>query len=86
MIFSDEYLPTENTIQNYTVYYYEGTQIQFDEKKAYCEAIKNGVFDVFANSFFVEASSKKIKTKVNLENAKLFGISENARKFYDKKW
>lgn len=85
-IFSDEYLPNENTIQNYNVYYYEGTKIEFDEKKAYCEAIKNGVFDVFANSFFVEASSKKIKTKVNLENTKLIGISENAKKFYDKKW
>ncbi len=86
IIFSDEHMPNENTIQNYNVYYYEGTEIQFDEKKAYCETIKNGVFDVFANSFMVEASSKKIKTKVNLEKAKLVGISENARKFYDKKW
>lgn len=85
-IFSDEYLPDENTLKNYNVYYYEGTKIEFNEKKAYCETIKNGVFDVFANSFFVEASSKKIKTKVNLENTKLIGISKNAKKFYDKKW
>ena len=86
VIFSDEYLPTEETINNYNVYYYEGTKIQFDEKKAYSEAIKNGVFDIFSNSFFVEASSKKIKTKVDLKNSKLIGVSKNATKFYDRSY
>ena len=60
IVFSDDYLPNEKTIQNYMVYYYEGTKIEFDEKLAYQQAIKNGVFDIFANSFLVEASSKKI--------------------------
>lgn len=83
-IFSDEYLPTEETIQDYTIYYYEGTKIQFDEKKAYQEAIKNGVFDIFANSFFIEASTKKIKTKVDLANTNLVPISEVEKNFYDK--
>lgn len=83
-IFSDEYLPNEESIQAYQVYYYEGTKIEFDEKKAFMEAIKNGVFDVFANSFFVEASSKKIKTKVDLKNVNLIPVSKAAGKFYEK--
>lgn len=82
-IFSDEYLPDENSINNYNIYYYEGTKIEFDEKEAYKQAIKNGVFDIFANSFFIEASSKKIKTKVDLNNANLNPVSKSAQRFYD---
>lgn len=83
-IFSDEYLPDENTINDYNIYYYEGTKIEFDEKKAYTETIKNGVFDIFSNSFFVEASMKKIKTKVDLKNADLIKVTENEKEFYNK--
>ena len=85
-IFSDEYLPDENSINNYNIYYYEGTKIQFDEKKAFAETIKNGVFDIFSNSFFIEASSHKIKTKCDLKNAKLVEVSENAKRFYDRSY
>ena len=85
-IFSDDDLPNEENINDYHIYYYEGTKIEFDEKKAYTEAIKNGVFDIFANSFFVEASAKKIKTKVNLNKAELIQVSKNAEKFYDKSY
>lgn len=84
IVFSDDYLPTEESINNYNIYYYEGTNIQFDEKKAYVQAIKNGVFDIFSNSFFVEASPRKIRTKVNFEQAKYVPISQNAQKFYEK--
>ena len=83
-IFSDEYLPNEKTINDYRIYYYEGTQIEFDEKKAYLETIKNGVFDIFANSFFIEASNKKIKTKIDLNCANYVQVSKNAEKFYNK--
>ncbi len=83
-IFSDDYLPNETTIQDYMIYYYEGTKIEFDEKKAYQETIKNGVFDVFANSFFVEASAQKIRTKPDLQNAKLVPIAESEKRFYEK--
>jgi len=86
IVFSDEYLPDENTINNYNIYYYEGTKIEFDEKKAYAEAIKNGVFDIFSNSFFVEASSQKIKTKIDLQNVKFIDVSKNAQKFYEKNY
>lgn len=84
IIFSDDYLPNEKSINDYNIYYYEGTKIEFDEKKAYIETIKNGVFDLFANSFFVEASSKKIKTRINLKEQKLVEVSKNAERFYDK--
>lgn len=83
-VFSDDYLPDENTINDYTVYYYEGTKIEFDEKQAYKETIKNKVFDIFSNSFFVEASSKKINTKVDLKNADFVKISETEKEFYNK--
>ncbi len=84
IVFSDDYLPNEKTIQNYMVYYYEGTKIEFDEKLAYQQAIKNGVFDIFANSFLVEASSKKINTKIDLQKANYVPITKNEQAFYDK--
>ena len=84
VIFSDEYLPTVDTIENYIPYYYEQTIAQFDEKKAYREVIKNNMFDFFANSFFVEASQNELNTKVTLSEQKLIPISEVSKKFYDK--
>ena len=84
VIFSDEYLPTEKSIDNYVPYYYEGTEIEFDEKEAYKQAIKNGVFDIFANSFFVECSAKELNTNVDLSKQKLVEISNISKKFYEK--
>ena len=84
IVFSDENLPTEKTIEDYHVYYYEGTKIQFDEKKAYQEAIKNGVFDIFANSFLVEASSKKIHTKIDFQGIKYEKLTKEEEEFYRK--
>ena len=79
-------MPNENSINDYNIYYYEGTKIQFDEKKAFSEAIKNGVFDLFSNSFFIEVSGKKIKTKINLNDVELIQVSENAKRFYEKSY
>lgn len=84
VLFSDEYLPNSQTIENYTPYYYEGTQIEFNEKKAYKEIIKNKMFPFFANSFFIECSQSEITTQVNLETIELIPISKNAEKFYEK--
>lgn len=83
-IFSDDFLPDEQSMAHYNVYYYEGTKIAFDEKKAYQQTIKNGVFDIFANSFFVEVSDRKIGTKVDLKKANLIGVSEVEKVFYEK--
>lgn len=84
LMFSDEYMPTTKTIENYKPYYYEGTEVEFDEIKAYKEVIKNDMFSFFANSFFIEASQEKIETKVNVENIELVPISKISEKFYNK--
>lgn len=84
IVFSDDYMPTEKSVNDYNIYYYEGTKIEFDEKKAFEETIKNGVFDIFSNSFFIEASSKKIKTQVDLSKTEFIGITENEKNFYNK--
>ncbi len=77
-------MPTDETINNYEAYYYDGTQIEFDEKLAYKQAIKNGVFDIFANSFFVEASCENFETKIDLSKQELEQISDNSKRFYEK--
>lgn len=84
IVFSDEYLPTETTIENYTPYYYENTQVEFDEIKAYKEIIKNKMFDFFSNSFLIEASQKEITTKVDFNKIKYIPISEASKEFYNK--
>lgn len=84
LIFSDDYLPNENSINGYIPYYYEGTEIEFDEKTAYKEVIKNNMFGFFANSFFIECSSEEINTSVDYDNMSLNKITDNEMKFYDK--
>lgn len=84
LIFSDEYMPTVQTIENYKPYYYEGTEVEFDEIQAYKEIIKNNMFSFFANSFFIEASMEEINTKVDMSNIELIPISKASEKFYDK--
>lgn len=84
LIFSDDYLPTNKTIENYIPYYYEGTEVEFDEILAYKEVIKNNMFGFFANSFFIECSEEKIDTQIDLSKIELIKISKNSKKFYDK--
>lgn len=84
LIFSDEYLPTTETIEKYIPYYYEGTKVEFDEIKAYKEVIKNSMFDFFANSFFIECSQSDIITNIDLSKAELIKISKTSEKFYNK--
>lgn len=82
-IFSEDYLPNEKTIEDYTPYCSENTNLNYDEKLAYKEVIKNNMFEFFANSFFIEASESEIETKVDVENIKLNEITAEERKFYD---
>ena len=83
IIFSDEYKPTKELLKKYTPYVSEETTtVNYDEKKALEEIIKNNQFEFFANSFFIEASKKEITTKVNLENQKLTPIDETSQEFY----
>lgn len=84
LMFSEDYLPTVQTIGNYIPYYYENTKVQFDEIEAYREVIKNNMFEFFANSFFVEVSQENIDTKVDFDKVELIPISNVSKKFYDK--
>ena len=82
-IFSDEYLPNQETISEYTPYLYdENAEVLYDEKEVYKDIIKNKKFDFFANSFFIEASCNEIETNANLENQELIKIDESMLKFY----
>ena len=82
-IFSDEYLPDEKTIEDYTPYYIGETYLDFDEKEAYKEIIRNNLFDFFANSFFIECSQKEINTIVDIKKAELNKITDAEMKFYN---
>ncbi len=85
IIFSDNYKPNEETLQNYTPYLSEeDAYVMYDEKKAYIDIIKNNKFDFFANSFFIEVSTKEFETTINLEKQELIKIDESMKKFYNK--
>ena len=85
VIFSEEYKPNEERLEKYTPYLSEeNTMVEFDEKKAYEEVIKNNQFEFFANSFFIEASMQEFKTEVNLENQDLAPIDDETKEFYKK--
>ncbi|MBQ2938157.1 MAG: methyltransferase [Clostridia bacterium] len=81
-IFAEDYLPDEKSIEDYTPYYNGDVELNFDEKVAYKEVIKNNMFEFFANSFFVECSEEPIETKVDLKNIKLNAISKEEEQFY----
>lgn len=93
VIFSDHYLPDENMIDKYyDTYYYENTKLNFDEKKAYKEIIKNNKFDFFSNSFFVVCSKEEIEenvdfalfnSKSDVKNTNV--IKYNKGKYYEEK-
>lgn len=82
-IFSEDYLPDINTIDDYIPYYLENYKLNFDEKTAYKEVIKNNMFEFFANSFFVECSEVPIETMIDMKNIKLNEITEEERNFYN---
>lgn len=84
-IFSDEYLPDEETIKIYRPYLSDETaEVEYDEKEAYKDIIKNKQFDFFANSFFVETSCKDIDTKIDLSKQNLIKINGVMENFYEK--
>ena len=67
VIFSDEYMPNENTTKlMYNIMYEKGSVVVFDELKALKQVTKNGLFDFFANSYLIEMKleGEKIDTDV----------------------
>ena len=85
IIFSDEFLPNNESIDKYTPYLSsENDKVLFDEKEAFKDVIRNNKFDFFANSFFVEVSRDLIDTQIDLLEQKLIEIDESMSEFYDK--
>lgn len=83
VIFSDEFMPNEETIKNYTPYVSnDNLALLFNEKEVYSESIKNGIFQDLANSFFIEASAKEIQTEVDLSKQELIKIDQAIKPFF----
>ena len=84
VVFSDDYLPTQDSIEKYIPYLSdENAEVQYEEKKAYKDIIKNKQFDFFANSFFIEASNSEINTYVDLSEQDLIKIDDVMQVFYN---
>lgn len=68
VIFSDEYLPNENTTKlMYNIMYPKGSVVLFDELKALKQLTKNNQFTFFANSYIVEIKNDKDEEKTNIK-------------------
>ncbi|MCI8273617.1 MAG: hypothetical protein HFJ55_06010 [Clostridia bacterium] len=60
VIFSDEYMPNENTTKlMYNICYRNGSAVVFDELRALKQITKEGKFKDFANSYFIEINNKQ---------------------------
>lgn len=60
VIYTDEYLPGSNDSKlNYLVYYNPKDTIVFNEIEVFKEVVKDGKFDIFANSYILELSNNK---------------------------
>ena len=80
VIFSDTYLPNENsTKMMYNLLYEKGSVVVFDELKALKQVTKNGQFKFFANSYLVE-----IKMPQNMDSnlVKFVSFNNNRKKEY----
>lgn len=92
VIFSDNCLPTSLDIDNmYDTYYYDNTVLNFDEKKAYKEVIKEKKFDFFANSFFIECSNEMLDSNIDFaifnsknENNELYMVTKDSENVFEK--
>jgi len=59
-IYTDEYLPLPQDIDNIPFTYSKGSLLHTKEQTLYSEIIKNNTFDFFSNSYLLEASIKKL--------------------------
>ncbi len=82
VIYSEEYLPTEEQIDSlYKPYYYDNTILNFDEKKVYKQVLRENKFDFFANSYFVECSMVENNNDNKVDFA-LFNSVANVENLY----
>jgi len=70
-IYTDEYLPLPQDIDNIPFTYSKGSMLHTKEQALYSEIIKNNTFDFFSNSYLIEASTKKLNSyKINFVSAR----------------
>lgn len=80
-IFSDDYMP-QDKILDYKPYTSCNETVDFDEKEALKDIIKNNMFGFFSNSFFIECSEKEIDTKVDFKKYEPVKINKYMKKFF----
>ena len=69
VIYSENYLPENNNMQNLQCYYVpDKSTLIADEKGLYRDVIDNGVFEFFANSFLVECSDSQDIGKITFSS------------------
>lgn len=74
-IFTDDYLPKVNQLNDLHPYNLDNRSIIADEKNIYPDLLRNNVFDFFSNSFFVECGT----IGNDFDNA-IFIATSNSRK------
>lgn len=80
VIFSDSYLPDENsTKMMYNLLYEKGSVVVFDELKALKQVTKNGLFKLFANSYLVEI---KMPGNTDGNSVDFISFNNNRKKEY----
>lgn len=67
IIFTDKHLPSQESIYRDLTLYDKEDIIGFEEREIYKQILQEDktIFPIFANSFFVEISQKKIETNIN---------------------
>lgn len=69
VIYSENYLPENDNMQNLQCYYVpDKSTLIADEKGLYRDVIDNGVFEFFANSFLVECSDSQDIGKITFSS------------------
>lgn len=64
IIFSDDYMPTCENIVRYLPLYNREDVVRYSEVLALRETINNSTFDMFANSYLIEASLEEIESGI----------------------
>lgn len=80
VIFSDEYIPHENTTKlMYNIMYAKGSVVTFDELKALKQITKSQQFPMFANSYLVEIA---VNIQTELSKIKFVSYNNNRKEKY----
>ena len=68
VIFTDEFMPTSETLNKYLPIYNNYDLIHFSEVQAMKQALNNKVFDIFCNSYIIECSLSEKLSNIKFVN------------------